>query len=151
MTLFENDSVVERCSTRVEQTLRGANYQMLLLGDSSEAAQELHLLELGHTRVALLMAKTTWTTDAGRRDGYRTAHAAAGLRVDRRLVVKIPAHATYARASIGALLDEVRPTAIFAANNLLLLRRLEDPTCGRTAEVLEPSLVVRGPSAPPPA
>jgi DNA-binding LacI/PurR family transcriptional regulator len=27
---------------------------------------------------------------------------------------------------------------------LLLLRRLEDPTCGRTVEVLEPRLVIRG-------
>jgi DNA-binding LacI/PurR family transcriptional regulator len=27
---------------------------------------------------------------------------------------------------------------------LLLLRRLEDPTCGRTVEVLEPRLVMRG-------
>jgi DNA-binding LacI/PurR family transcriptional regulator len=27
---------------------------------------------------------------------------------------------------------------------LLLLRRLEDPTCGRTVEVLEPRLVTRG-------
>ena len=27
---------------------------------------------------------------------------------------------------------------------LLLLRRLEDPTCGRTVEVLEPGLVIRG-------
>ena len=32
---------------------------------------------------------------------------------------------------------------------LLLLRRLEDPTCGRTIEVLEPSLVVRGSTGPP--
>src|SRR5581483_8074633 len=116
----------------VEQALRAANYQMLLLGDNSEAAQELagaraflamrapgvimtpasraaadllvarglavvevdrristscdavvidnergareavtHLLELGHTRIALLVARTTWTTDAGRLDGYR--------------------------------------------------------------------------------
>jgi LacI family transcriptional regulator len=27
---------------------------------------------------------------------------------------------------------------------LLLLRRLDDPTCGRTVEVLEPKLVTRG-------
>jgi DNA-binding LacI/PurR family transcriptional regulator len=27
---------------------------------------------------------------------------------------------------------------------LLLLRRLDDPTCGRTVEVLQPELVVRG-------
>ena len=249
----------------VEQTLREASYQMLLLGDNSDAAQELtgvrtfismrapgvimtpasnsaadllvarglpvvevdrrlatsscdavvidnergahdvvsHLIELGHTRIALLMARTTWTTDAGRLDGYRAAHTAAGLRVDRKLVVKIATHATDVRARIDALLDEERPTAIFAANNLLaeqawrvlrertlsipgdislvafddvpwmgmvqpgitavdqptfemgrraallLLRRLDDPSCGRTIEVLEPSLVVRGSSGPP--
>jgi LacI family transcriptional regulator len=249
----------------VEQTLREANYQMLLLGDNSDVAQELkgvrtfismrapgvimtpvsnsaadllvargmpvveadrrlatsscdavvidnergahdvvaHLLGLGHTRVGLLVARTTWTTDAGRLDGYRSAHAAAGLRVDRKLVVKIATHATDASPRIGALLDEERPTAIFAANNLLaeqawlamrerklsipgdislvafddvpwmemvqpgitavaqptfemgrraallLLRRLEDPSCGRTIEVLEPRLVLRGSCGPP--
>lgn len=249
----------------IEQTLREANYQMLLLGDNSDAAQELngvrtflsmrapgviltpvsnsatdllvagglpvvevdrrlatsscdavvidnergardavsHLLALGHTRVGLLMARTTWTTDAGRLAGYRAAHAAAGLRVDRRLVVKIATHAADASARIAALIERERPTAIFAANNLLaeqawqvlrkrelaiprdvslvafddvpwmgmvqpgitavaqptfemgrraallLLRRLEDPTCGRTVEVLEPRLVVRGSTRSP--
>jgi LacI family transcriptional regulator, galactose operon repressor len=244
----------------VEQTLRAANYQTLLLGDNSDAVQELsgartflamrapgvimtpasntaadllvargipvvevdrrlassacdavvidneqgarqaveHLLEQGHERVALLMARTTWTTDAGRLHGYRAALLNAGLRVDRRLVVKIPTHAADATARIEALLEEEQPTAIFAANNqlaeqawrvvrkrnlviprdislvafddvpwmgmvqpaitavaqptfemgrraaLLLLRRLEDPTCGRTVEVLEPRLIVRG-------
>jgi LacI family transcriptional regulator len=244
----------------VEQALRAANYQMLLLGDNSDVKEELagartflsmrapgvimtpasraaadllvsrgvpvievdrrlatsscdavvidnergardavaHLLELGHTRVALLVAPTTWTTDAGRVTGYRAALADAGLRVDRTLVVKIAAHAADAGARISALLDNGRPSAIFAANNtlaeeawqvlrrkgleiprdislvafddvpwmgmvqpaitavaqpayemgrraaLLLLRRLEDPGCGRTVEVLEPRLVVRG-------
>lgn len=243
----------------IEMTLREANYQMLLLGDNSDAAQELtgvrtflsmhapgvimtpastsgadllvsrgvpvvevdrrlatsscdavvidneqgaraavtHLVEHGHTRIGLLMAKTTWTTDAGRLQGYRAAHAAAGLRIDRRLVVKIGTHAPDVVRRIEALLD-AKPTAIFAANNqlaeqawhvlrkrrltiprdislvafddvpwmemvqpaitavaqptyemgrraaLLLLRRLEDPTCGRTVEVLEPKLIVRG-------
>ncbi len=243
----------------IEMTLREANYQMLLLGDNSDATQELtgvrtflsmhapgvimtpastsgadllvsrgvpvvevdrrlatsscdavvidneqgaraavtHLVEHGHTRIGLLMAKTTWTTDAGRLQGYRAAHAAAGLRIDRRLVVKIGTHAPDVVRRIEALLD-AKPTAIFAANNqlaeqawhvlrkrrltiprdislvafddvpwmemvqpaitavaqptyemgrraaLLLLRRLEDPTCGRTVEVLEPKLIVRG-------
>ena len=244
----------------IEQTLREANYQMLLLGDNSDVAQELtgartflsmrapgvimtpasntaadllvargipvvevdrrlassscdavvidnergarlaveHLLQLGHERVGLLMARTTWTTDAGRLQGYRAALTAAGQRIDRRLVVKIATHAADVTARIEALLDEGEPTAIFAANNqlaeqawrvlrkrrlaiprdislvafddvpwmgmvqpaitavaqptfemgrraaLLLLRRLEDPTCGRTVEVLEPQLVLRG-------
>jgi LacI family transcriptional regulator len=246
----------------IEQTLREANYQMLLLGDNSDAAQELggvrtflamrapgvimtpataaaadllvahgipvvevdrrlassscdavvidnergardavtHLLQLGHTRIGLLMARTTWTTDAGRLRGYRAALAAAGLKADPRLVVKIATHAADAGARIDALLAE-RPTAVFAANNLLaeeawhvlrrrgleipgdvslvafddvpwmsmvqpaitavaqptfemgrraallLLRRLEDPACGRTVEMLQPRLVVRGPTA----
>ena len=243
----------------VEQALRAANYQMLLLGDNSDAAQELagartflamrapgvimtpasraaadllvssgiavvevdrrlatscdavvidnergaydavaHLLERGHERIALLVARTTWTTDAGRLEGYRAAHADAGLPVDRRLVLKVATHAADAPGRIEALLETARPTAIFAANNvlaeqawhvlrrvgrkiprdislvafddvpwmemvrppltavrqpafemgrraaLLLLRRLDDPTCGRTVEVLQPELVVRG-------
>jgi LacI family transcriptional regulator len=157
-----------------------------------------HLLQLGHERIALLMAKTTWTTDAGRLQGYRAALAAAGVKIDRRLIVKIATHAPDVPERLAALLDEQQPTAIFAANNqlaeqawqllrsrkltiprdvslvafddgpwmgmvqpaitavaqptfdmgrraaLLLLRRLEDPTCGRTVEVLEPRLVIRG-------
>jgi len=249
----------------VEQTLREANYQTLLLGDNSEAAEELagaraflamrapgvimtpvtsaaaellvsrgvavveadrrqatsscdavvidnergardavaHLIGLGHERIALLMARTTWTTDAGRLEGYRAAMAAAGLRVDRRLVVKFATHAPDVAERIEALVDSERPTAIFAANNqlaeqawrvlrkrglqipgdvslvafddvpwmemvqppltavrqpafemgrrsaLLLLRRLEDPTCGRTVEVLQPELVIRGSTGGP--
>jgi len=243
----------------VEQALRVANYQMLLLGDNSDVTEELagartflamrapgvimtpasraaadllvargipvvevdrqlttscdavvidnergardavsHLLERGHTRVALLVAKTTWTTDAGRLEGYRAALAAAGVRSDRRLVLKIATHAPDAAARIESLIEDAEPTAIFAANNvlaeqawhvlrrlgkkiprdislvafddvpwmemvrpaltavrqpafemgrragLLLLRRLDDPTCGRTVEVLQPELVVRG-------
>jgi LacI family transcriptional regulator len=243
----------------IEQELREAGYQMLLLGDNSDAGEELtgvrtflsmrapgvimtpasntaadllvargtpvvevdrrlatsscdavvidnergargaveHLLELGHTRIGLLMAKTTWTTDAGRLQGYRAALASAGVKIDRRLIAKIATHAADTAARIEALLDE-QPTAIFAANNqlaehawhllrtrklaiprdislvafddvpwmgmvqpaitavaqptfemgrraaLLLLRRLQDPTCGRTVEVLEPRLVIRG-------
>jgi LacI family transcriptional regulator len=249
----------------IEQSLREADYQMLLLGDNSDTAEELsgartflsmrapgvimtpasrtaadllvgrgipvvevdrrlatsscdavvidnergardavaHLLDQGHTRIGLLMAPTTWTTDAGRLHGYRAALVAAGIRPDRKLVVKIESHAADAAARIGALLERERPTAIFAANNqlaeqawrevrrrgleiprdislvafddvpwmgmvqpgitavaqpvfemgrraaLLLLRRLDDPTCGRTVEVLDPKLVIRGSTGGP--
>jgi LacI family transcriptional regulator len=247
----------------IEQALREADYQMLILGDNSDAKQELagartflsmrapgvimtpasrataellsargvpvveadrrlatascdavvidnergardaveHLLRLGHTRIALLVARTEFTTDEGRLEGYRAGLASAGLKVDRKLVLKIPTHDAAAPAKIDALLDE-RPTAIFAANNvlaeqawrvlrrrdleiprdislvafddvpwmemvqpsitavrqpafemgrraaLLLLRRLEDGSAGRTVEVLQPELVVRGSTAP---
>jgi LacI family transcriptional regulator len=244
----------------IEQSLREADYQMLILGDNSNAAEELagartflsmrapgvimtpassatadllakrgvpvvevdrrlapstcdavvidnergardaviHLLELGHEQIALLVAQTNWTTDAGRLEGYRAALAEAGLRADRKLILKIGTHDADAGSRIDELLRTEKPTAIFAANNvlaeqawrvlrrrnfdipadvslvafddvpwmemvqppitavrqpayemgrraaLLLLRRLDDPTCGRTVEVLQPELVVRG-------
>jgi DNA-binding LacI/PurR family transcriptional regulator len=157
-----------------------------------------HLIELGHERIALLVARTDWTTDAGRLAGYRSALLEAGLKIDRKLILKIETHDADARSRIDELLRTERPTAVFAANNvlaeqawrllrrrnldipgdvslvafddvpwmemvqptitavrqpayemgrraaLLLLRRLDDPTCGRTVEVLQPELVVRG-------
>src|SRR3954449_9609517 len=244
----------------IEQSLRDADYQMLILGDNSNAGEELdgartflsmrapgvimtpassatadllakrgvpvvevdrrlapatcdavvidnergacdavkHLLDLGHERITLLVARTDWTTDAGRLAGYRSALAEAGLKVNRKLILEIETHEIEAATRIDELLRTERPTAIFAANNvlaeqawralrrrnldipgdvslvafddvpwmemvqhaisavrqpayemgrraaLLLLRRLDDPTCGRTVEVLQPELVVRG-------
>ncbi|HEY6030821.1 MAG TPA: substrate-binding domain-containing protein, partial [Gaiellaceae bacterium] len=78
-----------------------------------------HLLALGHRRVALLVADTDWTTDAGRLRGYLAAHDVAGLEVDDRLILTIAYHARDAEERIAALLDVEEPTAIFAANNLL--------------------------------
>jgi LacI family transcriptional regulator, galactose operon repressor len=165
----------------IEQTLREAHYQMMLLGDNSESAEEVagartfaamrapgvimtpvapeaaellaaqgiavvevdrlvarvpcdavvldneggarvataHLLGLGHRRIGLLVAKTNWTSDAGRLDGYLTAHADARVRVDEDLILEIEFHAVDAEARIAALLAEHEPTALFAGNNLL--------------------------------
>jgi LacI family transcriptional regulator len=166
-------------ATGVEQTLRVADYQMVLLSDNSDGAEEAagartflamrtpgviltpvgheatallarhgtalvevdrrlarvacdavvvdnehgahaavsHLLALGHRRIGLLVVDTDWTTDAGRLRGYRSAHEAAGVDVDERLLLRIDPAAVDGR--IGALLDREAPTAIFAANNLL--------------------------------
>ena len=163
------------------------------------------LLELGHRRIALLVADTDWTTDAGRLAGYRSAHAEASVVVDERLILPIVFHAPDAEQRIAALLDEHAPTAIFAANNLLaeqawkvlrrrrlrlphdislvafddvswmtmvdpwitvvaqptvemgrraarlLLRRADDPDSPPALVVLEPALIVRGSTGPPPA
>jgi LacI family transcriptional regulator len=165
----------------IEQVLREANYQMVLLGDNSDAAEELagvrtfvamrtpgvimtpvgseasrlllshgtavvevdrrlatspcdavvidnerggreatmHLIGLGHRRIALLGVATEWTTDAGRLKGYRTALRNAKIPFDRRLVARIPVRAPDTEARIEALLDSASPTAFFAANNAL--------------------------------
>jgi LacI family transcriptional regulator len=165
----------------IEETLRAAGYQMLLVSDNSDGAQELavtktflalrsagvimtpvgrsaaafltrhgvdivevdrrladvpcdgvvidnehgakaataHLLEQGHRRIALLVVETGWTSDAGRLEGYRAAHADAGVPVDEHLILRIALNAPDAAARIAALLDVEAPTAIFAANNAL--------------------------------
>jgi LacI family transcriptional regulator len=169
-----------RLAAGIEQTLREADYRMVLLGDNSESAEEVagartfvamrapgviltpvgreaarllatrgvavvevdrqvadvpcdavlidnvrgardataHLLEHGHTRIGMLVAETDWTSDAGRLQGYRRAHADARVAVDERLIVRVPFHAPDTEQRIASLLDR-RPTAIFAANNLL--------------------------------
>jgi LacI family transcriptional regulator len=170
-----------RLAAGIEQVLREANYQMMVLGDNSEVAEEvagartflamrapgvimtpvgsdatellrsrgiavvevdrrladvpcdavvidnerggreatMHLVGLGHRRIALLGVETDWTSDAGRLNGYRTALRNAGIEFDQRLVVRIPLHSPDTEMRIEALLDEGAPTAIFAANNTL--------------------------------
>jgi len=170
-----------RLAAGIEQVLREADYQMMVLGDNSEAAEEvegartflamrapgvimtpvgsdatellrargiavvevdrrlaevpcdavvidnerggreatMHLVGLGHRRIALLGVETDWTSDAGRLNGYRTALRTAGIEFDPRLVVRIPLHSPATEMQIEALLDEGAPTAIFAANNTL--------------------------------
>jgi LacI family transcriptional regulator len=78
-----------------------------------------HLLDLGHERIALLVADTDWTSDAGRLHGYVTAHDERGVTLDERLILPLAFRAPDAEERIGALLERERPTAIFAANNEL--------------------------------
>jgi DNA-binding LacI/PurR family transcriptional regulator len=78
------------------------------------------LLSLGHRRIALVIDETDWTTGRDRRQGYADALAAAGLEVDPALVVSAGWHAEAAEAVARSLLaGSDRPSAVFAANNLL--------------------------------
>jgi DNA-binding LacI/PurR family transcriptional regulator len=79
----------------------------------------MHLIGLGHRRIALLGVATDWTTDAGRLKGYRTALRNARIPFDKRLVARIPVRAPDTEARIEALLDSASPTAFFAAYNAL--------------------------------
>jgi LacI family transcriptional regulator len=165
----------------IEQTLREADYQMVLVSDNSDKTQELacantflamraagvivtpadraaatvltkagvavievdrmlakvpcdavvldnerggreatkHLLDLGHKRIALLVADTDWTSDAGRLHGYLAAHDEQDVPLDERLILALAFQAPDAEERIDALLEQQRPSAIFAANNTL--------------------------------
>jgi LacI family transcriptional regulator len=93
-----------------------------VLVDNVRGAREVtgHLIGLGHTRIALLIDETDWTTGAGRLEGYRAAFGDAGVPVDPDLVVPTRFAPHAAREAVLGLLDR-RPdvTALFAANNML--------------------------------
>jgi LacI family transcriptional regulator len=83
-------------------------------------AATAHLLGLGHRRIALLIDETDWTTGEGRHRGYRDAHAAAGVPVDDALVVSVGWDVADSHSRAREMLKGVdRPTAVFAANNVL--------------------------------
>ena len=90
--------------------------------DNHQVARRVteHLIALGHRRIALLIDETDWTTGADRSAGYRRALEAAGLPVSPELLVSVGWDAGGARrAAVDLLAQRNRPTALFAANNLL--------------------------------
>lgn len=90
--------------------------------DNRAAARETtaRLLGLGHTRIALLIDETEWTTGSERQQGYLDAFAARRARVDESLVVRAGWDAAAATdAAIELLSRTDPPTAVFTANNVL--------------------------------
>lgn len=90
--------------------------------DNRQVARRLteQLLDLGHRRIALLINETEWTTGAERSLGYRQALAAAGLPERPELLVRVGWDVGSARAvTLELLARRERPTALFAANNVL--------------------------------
>jgi LacI family transcriptional regulator len=86
-------------------------------GGAFEATR--HLLGLGHRRIAILTGPRATTTGGERLAGYLDAHASEGVEVDERLIRS----GTFLRdADVAArelLAESPRPTAVFAANNVL--------------------------------
>jgi len=90
--------------------------------DNRRAARRVteHLLALGHRRIALLIDETEWTTGADRSHGYLQALAAAGLPAEPQLLVPVSWDGGGAReAAVDLLAQRDRPTAVFAANDVL--------------------------------
>ncbi|NIV28001.1 MAG: substrate-binding domain-containing protein [Anaerolineae bacterium] len=95
-----------------------------VIGDSIGGARALvrHLISLGHQRIAMLSGPATTSTASDRVVGYRIALAEAGLPYDPRLVKEGEYRALSGERLTQQLLGEgLAPTAIFAANNALLL------------------------------
>ncbi|MEV4071053.1 LacI family DNA-binding transcriptional regulator [Nonomuraea fuscirosea] len=79
-----------------------------------------HLVGLGHRRIALFIDETDWTTGYERYQGYLEALSAGDIKVDPELVVSSGWDvADSRRRALDMLRGPDRPTAVFAANNVL--------------------------------
>lgn len=90
--------------------------------DNMAASQRLseHLISLGHSRIALLIDETDWTTGRERFHGYQESLARSGITADPDLLVAAGSDVSAARkAAVGLLVRRDRPTAVFSANNVL--------------------------------
>ena len=85
-----------------------------------------HLLAHGHRRIGTITGRPDLLSGQAREQGYREAHAAAGVPVDEALILPGGFQPDRAKAATRALLGLVDPpTAIFAANDLSALAALE--------------------------
>jgi LacI family transcriptional regulator len=93
--------------------------------DNRAAASEAvaHLAALGHRRVGHIAGPQTTTTGLERLDGYLDGVRAHGLSVEPGLVVEAEAFSVDAgcRALVAMLAGGARPTAVFAANDLIAI------------------------------
>jgi DNA-binding LacI/PurR family transcriptional regulator len=90
--------------------------------DNREAAYDTttRLLDAGHRRIALLIDETEWTTGDERQHGYLDALRSRDIRPDDALIVPAGWDAGAATSAVRRVLTlENRPTAVFAANNVL--------------------------------
>lgn len=79
----------------------------------------MHLVAHGHERIAFLGDTASIATARQRFDGYRDALREAGLSLDDALVRWNLHDEQSARAAVERLLIDARPTAVFAAQNLI--------------------------------
>ncbi len=103
-----------------------------VLSDSVGGAYQLtcHLLDAGHTHIAMLSGPREVSTAVDRVAGYRRALTEAGIPVDERMVI----YGTFTQPGGYEMTQQVlaltpRPTAYFAANNFIaigVLRALRD-------------------------
>ncbi len=104
-----------------DRTIDGFNAPSVVVDNSAGMSRLTeYLLAVGHRRVGYLGGPHDVTSGRLREEGFRSAHADAGIDLAEELVVRTPFTRDAARASALRLLQVVpRPTALVAANNIL--------------------------------
>jgi len=100
--------------------------QVTVANEEGARAAVAHLIGLGHKRIAMINGPVNVSTAEERQRGYERAFLDAGLRVPEDLTVHCDFRQNAGFAAVSELLERSRrPTAIFAASNLLTLGALE--------------------------
>jgi LacI family transcriptional regulator len=111
----------------IDRTVPGIDSDVVV-GDSSGGARRLveHLIALGHRRIGLIVESDDVSTARDRRQGYEDALAAAGIPVDRELIVRASVDPEGGLDGMRRLLElESPPTGVFTVNNLVVLGAIE--------------------------
>ncbi|MGD8201298.1 LacI family DNA-binding transcriptional regulator [Ornithinimicrobium sp. W1679] len=94
------------------------------VGGARSAVQ--HLIDLGHTRIGMIRGREDLESARLREQGFRQAMASAGLEVDETLLATGSYRSESAVGPARLLLDRRdRPSAVFAANDLMAIRTIE--------------------------
>jgi LacI family transcriptional regulator len=107
----------------VDRAMEGLGYDAVILNNHRAAYDATsHAIGCGHRRIALINGPKLVRTAADRLQGYREALLAAGLPFAPELVVEAGFREQLAyEAALELLRGEARPSAIFAANNLMTI------------------------------
>lgn len=106
----------------VDREVPGLNDVDTVLVDNKRGAEEAvnYLISLGHERIGIITGPMETTTGKGRLEGYMLAHKKADLPVYEELIHVVPFTGESASKPTKTLLSmKLRPTAIFAGNNVL--------------------------------
>ena len=85
--------------------------------EESASVATKHLIELGHSRIAIISGPTTTSTGKARMSGYLKALAAAKIKPQNELMHSIPFRGDSGSDAVGAILNlDPKPSAIIIAN-----------------------------------
>jgi DNA-binding LacI/PurR family transcriptional regulator len=85
-----------------------------------------HLIDKGHKRIAHIMGPRDYLTAQDRKEGYSKALEENDIRVIQRLIVEGDYTTEYGKIAMNQLLNlENKPTAVFAANDLMAIGAMD--------------------------
>ena len=141
----------------IDRHIEGFRYDSVIIDNEAGTSQATkHLLELGHTKIAIIHGPITTTPGVGRLRGYRAAMEAAGVPENPEYVLE----GDFRTASGYELAKQLMslpdpPTAIIGGNNLMtmgIFRRLRDmdvPIPGRVSLIGFDDFPLAGYLSPP--